>query len=176
MTDAYENDAFGNLLSSSGSTPNDCGYAGERFDSTLGMQYLRARYMNPKTDRFLNADTASPNVETPLTLNRYIYGNADPVNQFDRSGLAVSPQKFGYDVEDQVEARYLEEHEQPAGEIIFGRVLTGFNLTIKPDITNLDNPLPPGGKTWEEIKPFSISGVARAGRRGQYTIRFLPAA
>ena len=49
ITDSYAYDAFGNLLSSIGATPNDFGYRGEQYDQALGLQYLHARYYNPPT-------------------------------------------------------------------------------------------------------------------------------
>ena len=45
VTDTYSYDAFGNLLSSTGTTANNYRYCGEQFDSTTGLYYLRARYM-----------------------------------------------------------------------------------------------------------------------------------
>jgi hypothetical protein len=36
VTDTYDYDAFGNLISSTGSTPNNYLFAGEQFDSALG--------------------------------------------------------------------------------------------------------------------------------------------
>nr|MBA2702657.1 PKD domain-containing protein [Blastocatellia bacterium] len=47
ITDTYDYDAFGNLISRTGTTSNDYLYSGEQFDANLGFYYLRARYMNP---------------------------------------------------------------------------------------------------------------------------------
>jgi uncharacterized protein RhaS with RHS repeats len=56
VTDSYEYDAFGNKISSTGTTPNNYFYRGEQYDSDLGLYYLRARYYNPLTGRFLSRD------------------------------------------------------------------------------------------------------------------------
>jgi len=56
VTDSYDYDAFGMPISTSGTTPNDFLYSGEQFDSPLGLYYLRARYYNPATGRFLAMD------------------------------------------------------------------------------------------------------------------------
>jgi RHS repeat-associated protein len=53
ITDKYDYDAFGNLLNKTGSTSNNYLYRGEQYDSDLGLYYLRARYMNSLTGRFL---------------------------------------------------------------------------------------------------------------------------
>lgn len=44
VTDSYTYDAFGDLLSSSGSTINPYRYTGQQFDSLTGLYDLRARY------------------------------------------------------------------------------------------------------------------------------------
>ncbi len=56
VTDTYEYDAFGNALQTSGTTPNNYLYRGEQYDSDLGLYYLRARYYNPVTGRFMSRD------------------------------------------------------------------------------------------------------------------------
>lgn len=56
VTDSYDYDAFGNKINSTGSTPNSYLYRGEFFDSDLGLYYLRARWMNPLTGRFMSRD------------------------------------------------------------------------------------------------------------------------
>jgi RHS repeat-associated protein len=64
VTDSYEYDAFGNEFTVSGTTPNEFMYRGEQFDSDLGLYYLRARYYNPLTGRFMSRD---PKVVNPLS-------------------------------------------------------------------------------------------------------------
>jgi RHS repeat-associated protein len=58
VTDRYTYDAFGNLLSSTGSTINPYLYTGQQFDSLTGLYSLRARYYDPTTGRFTSRDTA----------------------------------------------------------------------------------------------------------------------
>lgn len=86
ITDGYAYDAFGNLLSSTGTTPNDFRYRGEQYDSTLGLQYLRARYYNPATGRFMSKDPYSGDVTDPKSLHKYAYAGANPIAGRDPSG------------------------------------------------------------------------------------------
>ena len=86
ITDKYTYDAFGNLLWFSGSTPNNFLYAGEQFDADLGLYYLRDRYYNPFTGRFWTTDRHEGHITAPLSLHKYLYCNADPVNRIDPSG------------------------------------------------------------------------------------------
>ncbi|HEY0100063.1 MAG TPA: RHS repeat-associated core domain-containing protein [Pyrinomonadaceae bacterium] len=79
-------DAFGNLIARTGSTPNDYLYAGEQFDPNIGFYYLRARYMNPSNGRFQTMDEFEGVRHDPLTLHKYLYANANPVDGTDPSG------------------------------------------------------------------------------------------
>jgi len=91
VTDTYTYDAFGILIDQTGSTPNDYLYAGEQRDSSLGLDYLRARYMNPATGRFWSQDSFEGGNSDPSFLHKYLYANADPINKSDPSGhFAVS--------------------------------------------------------------------------------------
>jgi RHS repeat-associated protein len=86
-TDTYDYDAWGNAVNSTGTTPNAYLYRGEQFDSDLGLYYLRARYFNPLSGRFLTRDSdVNDALIHPITLHRYMYGNSDPVDIYDPSG------------------------------------------------------------------------------------------
>lgn len=87
VTDRYDYDAFGNMISQAGSTPNVYLYAGEQNDSNLGFYYLRARYLNTGTGRFVNADPFAGDPQSPLSLHKYLYASANPTNRIDPSGL-----------------------------------------------------------------------------------------
>jgi len=81
VTDSYEYDAFGNEVNSTGSTSNNYLYRGEQWDPDLGAYYLRHRYYNPVTGRFLSADSLANKGQ-----RRYEYAAADPVNGMDPTG------------------------------------------------------------------------------------------
>jgi RHS repeat-associated protein len=57
ITDAYDYDAYGNLISQTGATPNNYRFAGEQFDPLLGIYYNRARYYDQRQGRFWSMDT-----------------------------------------------------------------------------------------------------------------------
>jgi RHS repeat-associated protein len=63
------------------------GWIGERFDADAGLQYLNARYYDPKLGLFLQPDwweVTEPGVGT----NRYSYAFNDPIGASDPSGHA----------------------------------------------------------------------------------------
>lgn len=86
LIDAYTYDAYGNWLDKTGRTSNVYGYRGEQYDEALDAYYLRARYYQPETGRFLTTDPFEGFITDPLTRHRYIYGSCNPVNNLDPSG------------------------------------------------------------------------------------------
>jgi RHS repeat-associated protein len=86
VTDTYNYDAFGTLISSTGSTPNNYLFAGEQFDPALGIYYNRARYLDQRTGRFWSMDSLEGSEFEPVTLHKYLYVSANPVNDHDPSG------------------------------------------------------------------------------------------
>ncbi len=82
----YDYDAFGNLIHSTGTTPNNYLFAGEQFDPDLGLYYNRARYLNVSTARFWSMDTDEGRDLEPFSLPKYLYASADPVDRLDPSG------------------------------------------------------------------------------------------
>jgi RHS repeat-associated protein len=81
VSDTYDYDAFGNLVGSTGTTPNVYRYQGEALDAETGLYYMRARYYDPTVGRFLNVDPMTDQGEHP-----YEYAAADPVNGHDPTG------------------------------------------------------------------------------------------
>ena len=78
MSDTYY-DAFGNVAY--GDTPNPFGYSGEYLDNETGLIYLRNRYYDSSTGRFITEDPAKDGT------NWYSYCAGDPVNFVDPWGL-----------------------------------------------------------------------------------------
>ncbi|MBP0011370.1 RHS repeat-associated core domain-containing protein [Roseofilum sp. Belize Diploria] len=87
VTDAYWYDAYGNLVEHEGSSENNYLFAGEQFDEALGQYYLRQRYYDASTGRFTRRDTWEGDRSNPITLNKYLYANGNPVSYIDPSGL-----------------------------------------------------------------------------------------
>ena len=96
VTDTYDFEAWGNTVNQTGSTPNVYHYRGEQFDPDLNLYYLRARYLNPVTGRFLTRDRdeacgcrtcgCRACITHPVWLHKYLYAAADPANRVDPRG------------------------------------------------------------------------------------------
>lgn len=82
----YEYDAYGNIISETGTVENPYRYAGYRYDKVTGLYYLKARYYDSKNGRFLTRDTYQGSAVAPLSLNKYSYVENDPVNYADYTG------------------------------------------------------------------------------------------
>ena len=89
VTDEYIYDAYGNLEGSAGSTVNNYLYAGEQYDPNLQSYYLRARYYNPNTGRFMSRDPFEGFLTEPLSLSDYPYVHGNPINAIDPTGLLI---------------------------------------------------------------------------------------
>ena len=67
VTDRYDYDAFGGLIHSTGTTPNNYLFAGEQFDPDLGLYYNRARYLDVGVARFWGMVTEEGSSNDPYT-------------------------------------------------------------------------------------------------------------
>ncbi len=84
VTDTYKYYAFGGSLTNSGATVNNLRFVGNLGyynESALSLQYLRARYYQPSTGRFVSVDPKRDGV------NWYLYAHSRPTLSTDPSGL-----------------------------------------------------------------------------------------
>ncbi len=82
----YEYDVFGEVSDSTGTLANFFDFAGEQSDSSTGLQYLRARYYDTASGRFISQDPIVGIAGDPRSQNRYLYVLNNPVNLVDPSG------------------------------------------------------------------------------------------
>lgn len=75
----------GDVSSSEGTARDDArGYIAQRHDLS-GLLYLHARYYDPELGRFISPDSIISGTDT-IGLNRYAYGDNDPINKKDVNG------------------------------------------------------------------------------------------
>ena len=77
---------FGMLLWSEGSAASAYGFTGEQEDTSAGLVFLRARYYDPATGRFISKDSWEGSPQRPLTLNAWNYVEGNPINSADPMG------------------------------------------------------------------------------------------
>jgi RHS repeat-associated protein len=86
VTDRFDYEAFGRTYRRDGGSDVSFLFGGEQLDSSVGLYYLRARYLDPSNGRFLSSDPFSGIISEPLSLNKYLYAHANPVNLVDPTG------------------------------------------------------------------------------------------
>jgi RHS repeat-associated protein len=89
LYNSYRYDAFGILVEKTEVVTNSFYYAGYQYDSKTGLYYLRSRYYNPETARFLTEDSFSGYYTDPLSLNKYTYCHNNPISYHDPDGFAI---------------------------------------------------------------------------------------
>ncbi|MGB3904459.1 MAG: RHS repeat-associated core domain-containing protein [Anaerolineae bacterium] len=82
----YAYDPFGVPLSS-GSVANPYRYTGDAWDAEVELLYLRARYYQPATGRFVTKDPWPGDIRAPGTLNAYTYVQNNATSYVDPTGL-----------------------------------------------------------------------------------------
>ncbi len=90
VTQARNFEPFGKSLSTAGNPLTKYGFTAEWTDPT-NLIYLRARYYDPATGRFLSKDPVRGLIAHPSTLNLYSYAVNNPINFIDPSGLSNRP-------------------------------------------------------------------------------------
>ncbi len=181
---SYTYDAVGNeanLLNSTDSTISNYRYTGQQWDPDLQQYYLRARNYDPKLGRFWTMDTDEGDNEGPLSLHKYIYCQADPVNMTDLSGFAASSTSgnspaaiFGKAVEKVIMADFRRKFGELNGltgkSILRALKLLGKARLIEqalPDLVNVEQ------KSVFEIKPGNAKGLlAGAAQLAGYMVVF----
>jgi RHS repeat-associated protein len=90
VVQGYSFSPFGVPLGESGGEPY--GFTGEQWDASAGLVFLRARYYDPVTGRFITEDQVPGYVRIPKSLHAYVYAWNNPALLTDPSGWQVPPE------------------------------------------------------------------------------------
>ncbi len=97
ITDRYAYSPYGQLTASSGSSDNPFTYVGKfgvMREASADLYYMRARYYDSASGRFLSRDPFRLTVSDPKSLNSYQYAAQNPSSCTDPLGLAQSSIDF----------------------------------------------------------------------------------
>ncbi|PCJ98084.1 MAG: hypothetical protein COA42_24465 [Alteromonadaceae bacterium] len=61
-------------------------FTGHEHDSETGLIYMKARFYDPDTGRFLSQDTYLGDNSNPPSLHRYLYVSSRPTYYVDKDG------------------------------------------------------------------------------------------
>jgi len=131
---------YGGLMDSAGSGAASYGFTGEITDPT-GLVYLRARYYAPWQGRFINRDTWEGDYTRSLSLNKWIYVEANPINYQDPTGKFRIPCPASWRNVRAVNRR-VDEAEKYV-QRTFDEIDTYVAAGIAIQCAGLDNPLDP---------------------------------
>lgn len=82
-------DPFGNVRSENGTSDTNYRFSREQSDPESGMYFLRARYYDPQTGRFITKDPLKGDLADTQSQNPYTYSYNNPLNLSDPSGKVV---------------------------------------------------------------------------------------
>ncbi len=94
LRNCYTHDAWGNVLSTTGSMAGTLGannplrYRGYVYDRETGLYYLQSRYYDPEMGRFMNADSLVSTGQGLLGNNMFAYCRNNPICRIDAYGMA----------------------------------------------------------------------------------------
>jgi len=78
-------ESFAALLKTYGDGSSDFGFTGEQ-DEIAGLVFLRARYYDPGTGRFITKDTFPGTLALPKSMHPYMYALNNPIMYIDPNG------------------------------------------------------------------------------------------
>jgi RHS repeat-associated protein len=85
LANTYTYDAFGKLITLTGTLTNPFLYTGREFDPEIGTYYYRARYYDQTIGRFVSEDP----IRFAASSSFYVYTQNRPVNATDPTGLKL---------------------------------------------------------------------------------------
>jgi RHS repeat-associated protein len=80
-------DAYGKQIPGAVPPGTNVLYRNQRYDPQLKMYDLRQREYDPANMRFTQHDPFAGSIDDPMSLHRYLYCNANPINYYDPSGM-----------------------------------------------------------------------------------------
>ncbi len=95
LVNSYEYDIYGKCKKAKEEIYNPYQFTGRELESMTNMYYIRTRWYEPETGRFLIKDDFYGAIGRPVSLNQYIYVENSPVNYLDPSGKFIWNSAFG---------------------------------------------------------------------------------
>ncbi|MCG8456468.1 MAG: hypothetical protein MI919_09310 [Holophagales bacterium] len=86
QTAQYRYDAWGGYRHREEREPQPWGFTGHEMDDETGLVYMKARFYDPESARFLSEDPAEGDPSRPPSLHRYLYAYQNPTVYVDPDG------------------------------------------------------------------------------------------
>ena len=178
ISDSYSYDPFGEITAvthdgtaktpleaqnDNGLSDNDVlwGYNGEEYIEEVGLQYLRQRHYSPETGTFTSQDTNEGDLTNPLSQNRYIYAENDPVNGNDPGGDKKKAKKTSMKKTSKKSAKSSSKSSKKTSKKT-NKKTTSKKSPSKKKASNKKSSSKKSGNLWNKLKTKAKSKVNKA--------------
>ena len=178
ISDSYSYDPFGEITAvthdgtaktpleaqnDNGLSDNDVlwGYNGEEYIEEVGLQYLRQRHYSPETGNFTSQDTNEGDLTNPLSQNRYIYAENDPVNGNDPGGDKKKAKKTSTKKTSKKSAKSSSKSSKKTSKKT-NKKTTSKKSPSKKKASNKKSSSKKSGSLWNKLKTKAKSKVNKA--------------
>ena len=130
--------AWGEVRYSSGSSPTDFTYTGQRSEmDDIGLMFYNARFYDPQLGRFAQADNIIPAKRQPISWDRFVYARNNPILFNDPSGhdvgcSAADPKCWEQNALSSTDATN-ESETDGEGMVLRGHNLVNFQTPLRKD-------------------------------------------
>lgn len=168
LTDRYAYTPYGELAGSEGNSPNPFTFVGGRgvMREPNGLYFMRARFYQSATGRFLSKDQVLGDPALPMSLHRYAYVGNSPFLFVDSTGSVMTRSEVPGDpmLTEALLQQQTQEAKQSASRFLFGTSDTEFfdpaaltcflNAKYGTTQTGCDAGLvQQGSRLWEKMHP-----------------------
>ena len=137
------------------------GYNGEEYIEEVGLQYLRQRHYSPETGNFTSQDTNEGDLTNPLSQNRYIYAENDPVNGNDPGGDKKKAKKTSTKKTSKKSAKSSSKSSKKTSKKT-NKKTTSKKSPSKKKASNKKSSSKKSGNLWNKLKTKAKSKVNKA--------------
>ena len=182
VTESYSYDPFGEMTAEgkegtsktpleaqndNGLSDNDVlwGYNGEEYIEEVGLQYLRQRHYSPETGTFTSQDTNEGDLTNPLSQNRYIYAENDPVNGNDPGGDKKKTKKTSTKKSNKKTTKSSSKSSKKTSKKTNTKTTSKKSPSKKKSSSKKSSPKKKSGSKWNKFKSY-VKGRYTATKKG----------
>ena len=182
ISDSYSYDPFGEITAvthdgtaktpleaqnDNGLSDNDVlwGYNGEEYIEEVGLQYLRQRHYSPETGTFTSQDTNEGDLTNPLSQNRYIYAENDPVNGNDPGGDKKKAKKTSTKKTNKKNTKSSSKSSKKTSKKTNKKTTSKKSPSKKKSSSKKSSPKKKSGSKWNKFKSY-VKGRYTATKKG----------
>lgn len=182
ISDSYSYDPFGEITAvthdgtsrtpleaqnDNGLSDNDVlwGYNGEEYIEEAGLQYLRQRHYSPETGTFTSQDTNEGDLTNPLSQNRYIYAENDPVNGNDPGGDKKKSKKSSTKKSSKKSSKSSSKSSKKTSKKTNKKTTSKKSPSKKKSSSKKSSPKKKSGSKWNKFKSY-MKGRWKSTKKG----------